>query len=173
MKPVRFWILFALMVIAQIIIYNYTPANPYVMIAILPVLVLLIPIKYSTHFALFIAFAIGLAADLLADGIIGLNVLALVPVAFCRKRIIALFFGDEMFARKKDISFARNGAGKISSAILTSQALFLAVYIWADLAGSRPFLFCILRFGASLLLSYPMGLLVTNCLTKETAGKWR
>jgi len=173
MRPARFWILFALMVIAQIILYNYTPANPYVMLTILPVAVLLIPIKYNTPVSLLVAFVAGLVADILADGLIGLNVFALVPVAFCREFIISLFFGEEMFARRKNISFARNGVGKVSLTILISQAIFLTFYICADLIGSRSFWFCLMRFFASLAMSFPLGLLVTNCLTKESEGKWK
>jgi len=173
MRPIRFWLLFALMVISQAILYNYTPANPYVMISILPVIILLIPIKYVTQLLLLIAFGVGLFADLMADGLLGLNIFALVPVAFLRNNIISLYFGEEMFARKKNISFARNGVTKISFAILTSQAIFLIIYIFADVVGSRSFLFCVIRFFASLLVSFPIGLLVTNCLTKEFDRKWK
>lgn len=173
MKAGRFWTTYILMVIAQMIICNYCPASPYIMISILPVIVLLIPIRYSTNVALLTAFVTGLAVDFLADGLPGLNAFALVPVAFLRKGITTLIFGEEIFARKENVSIAKHGIGKVSFAIIISQTLFLTLYIWADLAGSRSFMFCLTRFAASLALTYPIALLVANCLTKEDRGQWR
>ena len=84
MKETRFLVNFLLLLIVQICIANFFRLSQYVMLSILPAMILLIPIRHGTIPALFIAFATAVAVDLLSDGLLGLNVLALVPVAFCR-----------------------------------------------------------------------------------------
>jgi Ca2+/Na+ antiporter len=81
----------------QILICNYLHVTPYVMLSILPVMILMLPIRFGTFFAMILAFVSGLAVDFLSEGVIGLNALALVPVALARKGIIYLIFGSEFF----------------------------------------------------------------------------
>ena len=174
MKQTRFFINFLLLLMVQICIANFFRLSQYVMLSILPAMILLIPIKRGTIPALFIAFATGVAVDLLSDGLLGLNIVALVPVAFCRIGIIRLIFGDEVFARKEDISIPRQGIWKMSFALILAQALFLAIYIWADGAGTRPLWFSGIRFAASLAGGYILSLLVAGILAPErTSGTRR
>jgi len=171
MKNTRFLTTFLLLLLVQICIANFFRLSQYVMLSILPAMILLIPIRHGTIPALFIAFATGLAVDLLSDGLLGLNVFALVPVAFCRVGIIRLIFGDEVFARKEDISIPRQGLWKMSVAIIMAQALFLILYIWADGAGTRPLWFSGIRFAASLAGGYILSIFVANILAPErTSG---
>lgn len=168
----RFWLTFILMVIAQMVICNYFPASPYVMISILPAIVLLIPIQYGTPMALVVAFVTGLCVDFLSDGVPGLNAFSLVPVAFCRKNIVSLIFGEELFARKENVSFAKHGAVKVALALLFAEFIFFLLYIHMDIAGTRPFSFRLLRFVLSLSVSSPLALLVADRLTKEDRKRW-
>ena len=153
---------------AQLLLSTYANFTPYVMVTMLPVMVLCMPIRMGTVLAMVIAFATGLSVDLLSEGLLGLNALALVPVAFARNSIIRLIFGGELFAREEDFSIHRNGFWKVLVAIVLSTALFLAVYIWADGAGTRPLLFNAIRFGASLVASTLLSLLVVNLLAPDS-----
>ena len=168
MKKGSFYLTYVLLVIAQMLICNYLHLSPYVMLSILPVMVLCIPLRVSTIGAMLIAFFTGLSVDLLAEGILGLNALALVPVALVRKSVVRLIFGDELFARKEDFSVRKNGFGKVALAIFLVQALFLLVYIWADGAGTRPLSFNAIRFGASLLAGWAVSLLLVDVLAPDT-----
>lgn len=167
MKEGRFFFSFVLLLIAQICICNFFRFSQYVMLSILPTMILMIPIKRNTITALLIAFLSGAAVDFFSDGLMGLNILALVPVAFLRFTIIRLVFGEEVFARQEDISLPRQGSYKMSLAITMAQALFLIVYIYADGAGTRPFLFSCIRFGASLVAGVILSLLVARILEIE------
>lgn len=165
-RPV-FWFIYILLVIVQLLLTNYLRVSPYLMLSILPVMVLCISIRVGTLGAMLIAFASGLAVDYLSEGMLGLNALALVPVAYLRNGIIRLIFGNELFARQEDFSLQRNGFGKVMLALLLAQSLFLLIYIWVDGAGMRPFTFNAIRFGVSLvagmLFSLPvMGLLAPD-----------
>ena len=168
MKKSGFWLIYIILLVAQLLLSTYANFTQYVMVTMLPVMVLCMPIRMGTVLAMVIAFATGLSVDLLSEGLLGLNALALVPVAFARNSIIRLIFGGELFAREEDFSIHRNGFWKVLVAIVLSTALFLAVYIWADGAGTRPLLFNAIRFGASLVASTLLSLLVVNLLAPDS-----
>ena len=163
----HFFLTYFLLLILQILICNYLNLSQYVMLSILPVLILMLPVRFGTFFAMILAFVSGLAVDFLSEGVIGLNALALVPVALARKGIIQLVFGSEFFARKENISVSKHGVAKISVALVMAQGLFLLVYIWADGAAMRPFLFNLIRFFASLLAGLLLSLLFSRTLESD------
>lgn len=168
MKRPGFWLIFLLLLIAQLLLSTYANFSPYVVISLLPVMILCIPIRVSTYITLLVAFVSGLAVDFLSEGLLGLNALALVPVALARVSIIRLIFGEELLARKEDFSVKRSGLGKVIVAILLSVAVFMAVYVWVDAAGTRPLLFNFLRFAASLAVSSVLSILVIDLLAPDS-----
>ena len=167
MRQTPYFLAYVLLVLAQLLITNYLHLTPYLMLSILPVLVLTIPLRISTVGALCITFATGLGVDLLAEGVLGINTVALLPVAFVRRGLVNLLFGDELFARKEDFSIHRNGFAKVFAAMVVAQALFLALYIWADGAGVRPFWFNAARFGVSFAAGLAVSLLVIDTLAPD------
>lgn len=168
MRKSGFYLVYALLLIVQMVISNYFHLTPYVMLSILPVMVLCLPIRIPPVGTMVIAFVTGLLVDLLSEGLLGINALALVPVAFARNGILRMIFGGELFARNEDFSASRNGFGKVAVAILIAQAIFLAVYVWADSAGTRPGWFNALRFGASLAAGFAVSLIVVEPLAPDT-----
>lgn len=167
MRKAEFWIVYLLLLVAQLLLSNYFHVTPYIMLTLLPVMVLCIPIRVGPVGAMLIACATGLAVDYLSEGVFGLNALALIPVAYARNGIISLVFGREMFARQEDFSVSRCGFGKVAVSILISLVLFLAVYVWADGAGSRPLWFSAARMGASLAASFLVSLLTLGVLAPD------
>lgn len=165
--PQHFGLVYCLLAIAQIIIGNCFYLSSYVSLSILPVMILCIPLNISTPAAMVIAFATGLATDVLSEGLIGLNALAAVPVAFVRTQIIRIIFGEELIERQESFSFRKFGAIKISLAIIIAQAVFLAVYILADGAGTRPLWFNAARFAASLSAGYVLSMIVAGVITPD------
>ena len=148
-KPV-FWLIYVLLVVGQLLLTHFLRVSPYLTLCILPVLVLCIPIRVGTPVVMAIAFSTGLAVDLLGEGVLGLNTLALVPVGLLRNSIIRLIFGTEVFARREDFSVRRNGLGKVLLAVLIALAVFFVPFVWVDGAGTRPFGFNFLRVLCSL-----------------------
>lgn len=167
MKQNSFLLTYILLLIGQILLCNYFHVTQYIMLSILPVMIMCIPTKYNTTIALCTAFVTGLIVDMLVEGIIGLNILSLVPVAFIRQKTVKAIFGEELFTRGDNFSIGRYGAGKVSFAILIAQALFLAIYILADGAGTRPIWFNAARFGASLLAGYLLSLFVVEIMSPD------
>ena len=168
MRKNSYYFVFFLLAVVQMLICNYLNLSAYLMLTILPVMILCVPLRLPTFWTMLLAFVTGLAVDLLSEGLLGLNALALVPVAFVRKEIIRLIFGDELFARKEDFSVRKNGFGKVAAAIFLVQALFLVIYIWADGAGTRPLAFNAIRFGVSLAAGWALSLLIIDILAPDT-----
>lgn len=164
MRDGRFFLLFFLLLVAQILVSNFLNFSQYLFINILPALILCVPIRIKTHWLLIIAFITAFLADFFAGGMLGLTGVALLPVAFLRNGIIRLVFGDEVFSRQEDLSMARQGTLKASLAILLMLTVFLVIYIWVDAAGTRTFWFLTLKFFLSLIASYLVSLLVTETL---------
>ncbi|MCQ2134661.1 MAG: hypothetical protein MJY88_06805 [Bacteroidales bacterium] len=163
----NFFLYYILLVIAQVLICEWFNLSAYVMLSILPALVLCIPTKFSTTSSLLIAFATGFMVDFMAEGVIGLNILALVPVAAAREHVIRFVFGEEPLVREDSISIRKYGIGKVIFSIVLVQSLFLLVYIIADGAGARPFIFNILRFACSLLAGSALSVFIVDILTSE------
>ena len=161
-----FW-MYLILVVAQMVICNYFYLSYYITLRLIPALILLMPINIGTVEAMVAAFITGFAVDALAEGVIGLNILALVPVAYLRRHILSLVFGREIFAREENVSIRKHGLGKVIVALLMAQALFLMIYIWADTAGTTPFWFDLARFVGSLLVSLPLSLLAEDLLEDQ------
>ena len=162
-----FWIAYILLLIAQLLLSNYFHVTPYIFLTLLPVMVLCIPIRMGTVSAMLIACLSGLVIDFLSEGVLGLNALSIIPVAYARNGIIGLIFGPELFARKEDFSVGRCGFGKVAAALFLSLLIFLVIYIWADGAGTRPLWFNGLRLLASLGASFLLSLLTLNVLAPD------
>lgn len=157
-------LIFLLLLLAQIVICNFLHVTPYIMLSILPVMILCLPVRYGPVVSMIIAFASGMAVDLLAEGVPGLNTAALLPVAFARFQIIRLVFGSELFARGEDFTTQKSGMGKVTVAILLAQTLFLVIYIWLDGAGIRPLWFNALRFVCSLAAGVAVSIFVADLM---------
>lgn len=163
----NFGLLYVLMLLCQIALCNYSPLGPYIMLSALPAMVFCIPLRISTTLCLIIAFFSGLAVDWLSEGLIGINAASLVPVAMARKGIIRIFFGEDLLSRNDSFSFGKFGALKISAALISATALFLAVYVILDGAGTRPPLYNLIYFGVSLVCNWVLALIVTRILTPD------
>ena len=121
MRKVGFFAIYAILVVAQLLISNYFHITQYILLTILPIMVLCIPLKVSTSVSMVIAFVTGIVVDLLSEGLLGLNALALVPVAFARKEMVRLIFGEELLSRGEDFSVRRSGLGQVVMAIALAQ----------------------------------------------------
>lgn len=158
---------FIFLLICQMFLSNYNCLGPYIMLTMLPTMILCLPTSVGTFTSMIIAFGCGFATDLFAEGLLGLNVAALLPVAFCRKGLIRIFLGEDLIVRKDNFSIRKNGIAKVSFAQIIACAIFLATYIFLDGAGTRPFWFCASKFLVSLGCCWVLGLCVINILTVD------
>lgn len=160
----NFMTMYILIVVVQLLICNYFHVSAYLTLSLLPCAILCLPMKIGTSLAMLIAFVTGLTVDFLAEGIIGLNALALVPVAGARRGICELVFGKELIASGDDVSMRKYGVETMIIALVLAQSLFLLIYIWADGASARPIMFNILRFIISLIVGIALSLVIAQML---------
>lgn len=160
-----FFILYLTLVVVQLIITNYLNLSAYVMISILPIIILRIPYRIGTKCAMLIAFITGLIIDMLSEGVAGLNVIALVPVALCRNFITSLLFGDEIIERDEEFTTKKFGFGKVFFAISIAQSIFFIIYLLCDGAFVRPFIFTLERFLLSLIVSTLLSVAIVDITT--------
>jgi hypothetical protein len=165
----RFTTYFILLLAAQILLCNFLNISPYLMLSILPVLILAIPSSIPTVGAMLIAFATGLAVDFLSEGVIGLNAASLLPVAYVRRDLSALIFGEKFNDTSEPFSVKNNGVWKMIFAILVSQTIFLLVYFWAEGAFmTRTLGFNLLRFGVSLSAGVLLSVLIAETCASQS-----
>ena len=169
MRKSSFWLVYALLLVAQLVLCNYANVTPYVCVTILPVMVLFLPIRIKPVAAMLIAFGTGLCVDFLSDGLLGVNAISLVPVAFLRDYVIEFVFGRELFTRGEDFSVRLHGFSKVFISTFIVTVVFLAIYIWVEAAGARSFQFNLLRFIYSLAASMVVSILCFQSLSAHSA----
>ena len=89
------------------------------------------------------------------------------PVALVRRMLLASIFGSDTVERGESISIYKNGFFRIAGALGIVISLFLAIYLFADNAGTRSFWFNLLRFVVSFPPSLLVGLLSFNVLNPK------
>ena len=173
MKYRHFYLTYVLIMLVQMIVCNFIYIPPFITLTTLPILIMMLPIETGTIKAMVIAFVTALALDLLSDGLLGLNCLALVPVALLRRPLISLVFGREVFARNENIPDFSRSAFSFSVGSILCLSLFLAIYILADGAGTRPFWFNLTRFVASLVADYVVAIIVSIAFNSTAnSSRW-
>lgn len=163
---------FILLFVVQLLVWNFFSFLQYVFIVFLPVMLLCQPVERGTIRLMLLAFVVGVSADFLVNGQLGLTALALVPVAALRRPVIQLVFGHELIARGEELSFHRQRYTRFITATLILTAVFLLVYLWVDGAGMYSLSFLALKYGISLLASTAVSIPIAYLLLEESTGKW-
>lgn len=162
MRDRGFFLIFLIAVAAQILANNFLNLSQFVLVSCLPGLILCVPVRIKTPFLLIITFITGFFVDLLAGGMIGLTLVALLPVAFARNWLFGLILGNDTLSRMESLSVSKQGSNRISIILILMILLYFIIYIWTDSAGTRPFWFNAVKLVSSTLVSYVVCLLVVK-----------
>ena len=171
MRP-RFVISFIAMIAIQIMLGGLLNLTQYLVISILPVMIICLPITFSTSRVLLVAFLTSLVVDFFTDGAMGLSAVALLPVAVTRNSLIRLVFGSELLSRREDISIHKQGTGKVLLAIFLATTLYCLVFVPVDCAGTRPLSFIAPRILLSVAVSTALSYYVAGVLAPREADRW-
>ncbi len=164
MKQGRFWVIFAVLSLAQALISNYFLFSQYVLISLLPLLIVSLPSRYKTPVALLIAFATGFVVDFIASGTLGLTSCALLPLAALRIPLLRLVSGEEILTERDDSPVGHQTTPALVLTMALACLVFFTVFVWVDAAGTRPFWFNALRMLASTAVSTVLCVLLGNFL---------
>lgn len=158
-KFIATWLL---LLAIQAVICDCMFLGPLVTVSLLPAMVMFIPLHTRTEVTMLIAFAAGFAVDWASDGVLGLNMAALVPVALVQKPLVRLFIGEDTVVRTEALSVKKSGWTRMLALVTVATAVFLTVYVTVDGAGERTFGFSALRFAVSLAADVPFGAAVIH-----------
>jgi len=172
MKNARNTLIFIILLIAQMLLISYFNFSQLIILTILPAMMLLTSTKNGPVKSMLLAFVVGFTVDFFTGNALGLTSLALVPVGLLRRPIFKLTYGQEIFARNEEISIRKYGWMKFIISCTIANTLFFLVFIWADGAGMRPFLFNFLKTLLSLAVSTVISLTVAPILCREENSKW-
>ena len=145
MKAGRYFLIFALLCLAQALISNYFLFSQYVLISLLPLLILSLPSRYGTPAGLLIAFATGFVVDFIGGTTLGLTSVALLPLALLRLPILRVVSGEEILSERDDTPVSHQSTNGFVLTMIIGCILFFTVYVWVDAAGTRPGWFNMLR----------------------------
>ncbi len=165
----KFIVTWILLVVCQIVICDCIFLGPMVTVTMLPALVMFLPLYTRTEVSMLIAFAAGFAVDWLSDGVLGLNMAALVPVALMQKPLVRLFIGEDTVVRTEALSVGKSGWMRMLALVTVATAVFLLIYVVLDGAGERSFGFTAARFGCSLAASLPLMAIVIHIFSTRNA----
>jgi hypothetical protein len=93
-------IIYAVVILLQIIINNYVYLGPMVYICLIPLLVMYLPLDQKPYISLIIAFGLGLIIDILSDGVLGLNAGAATLLALVYKPLFYPVFQKNNYSKK-------------------------------------------------------------------------
>lgn len=162
MKDQRYFLIFVILLVIQMILDNYVNLSQYLFLTMLPAIIMCIPMRHGLSFSLLVAFIAGVAVDFFGGGVLGMTSAALLPVALLRNPIFRLCFDSETVSRIDEISIKKMGFFRLLICAALELTVFLVLYIWIDGAGTRTLGFNLLRF----LLSFAVGILLSAVTIK-------
>ena len=162
MKTGRYFIIFAILTLAQALISNYFLFSQYILISLLPLLIISIPSRYNTPVTLGLAFAAGFIVDFVGGGTLGLTSCALLPLALLRITLLRLVSGEEILSDRNDSPVTHQTTAEQVLTMVLGCLLFFTIYVWIDAAGTRPFWFNAVRAILSTVVSALLCVLLGN-----------
>ena len=167
MNQTRYFVTIALLCLAQILAGNYLYLSQYIVLSLLPLVVMSLPIRYSTNFALGLAFLAGLLVDFLSSGILGISSCSLLLLALLRIPILNLVSGEEVLTHKDSAPTGHQSGRAVFLTMLLGSLVFFIPYVFVDAAGTRPFWFNVTRIVLSSALSAALMAFLNSFLFRE------
>lgn len=126
-----------ILLLCQVILGGYINIWPLLYIAVFPQIILIAPPAISKALCLLTAFVLGMGADLLADGVPGLNAAALVAMAYFRLPILKLVLSKANIENNENLPITSRYVEipKLLIITLLCFLIFFTVYVLIDFAG--------------------------------------
>ena len=159
----------ALLIICQILLSEYVNIWPLLYIAIFPQFIILLPPALNRTVHMLIAFALGMAIDIFADGVLGLNAAALVAMAYIRPWFLKITLSKANLDTSDNQPLLPRTVEIQKLAVLNCcmLAVFFFVYILLDSAGSFPFWYTILKIVVCVIVNCVISLICSRVLFEK------
>lgn len=163
MKGVRYIYYFLMILLLQLFITRYGQLE-WMYISLLPAMIMCLPTVLPTSVNCIIAFALGITVDFCADGVMGLNTIALLPLAAINRSMLSLVISEELVERGYSFSFHQHGIFKIGLLLFIYLCIFFLIYILMDTNPQKDFAMTVTKLLCSTASSMVFGLIVCNVL---------
>ena len=159
----------ALLIICQILLSEYVNIWPLLYIAIFPQFIILLPPAINKIVHLLIAFVLGMAIDIFADGVLGLNAAALVAMAYVRPSFLKITLSKANLDTTDNQPLLPRTVEIQKLAMLNGcmLAIFFLVYILLDSAGSFPLWYTILKIAVCTTVNCIISLICSKVLFEK------
>ena len=151
----RYIILYLVMVLAQVVVFNnlvlFNCAVPLVFIY----LVICLPASLSTNKSMTVAFLTGLLVDAFSDSY-GMNALACTVLAFVRKPVFHLYVSRDEDPTVQPLTMHSLGVPQFMKYALTMTLIYMVVYFIAEAFNFFNFERMLLRIVASTVYTFLM-----------------
>ena len=147
---------------------NHVYLGPLVYICIIPLLVMYLPLDQKPYVSLAIAFGLGLAIDLLSDGVLGLNAGAATLVALVSKPIFYPIFQKNNYSKKFIPPVRESNFWHHVLYLLIIIAIYFLFYIAFDGLGRTSVLISIARLFANIAVNLALAIAIDVTLFNKS-----
>ncbi len=153
-------IIYAVVILIQVIMNNYVNLGPMVYICLVPLLVIYLPLDQKNYLTLIIAFGLGLLIDILSDGVLGLNAGAATLVALVYKPLFYPIFQKNNYSKKYILPIRESGLWHHVLYLLIILAIYFLFYIAFDGLAKTTLLVSLIRYLVNILVNLAIALAI-------------
>ena len=161
-------IVYAVVILLQVIINNYVNLGPLVYICLIPLLIVYLPLDQKPYISLIIAFGLGLIIDILADGVLGLNAGAATLVALVYKPIFYPIFQKNNYSKKYIPPIRESGVWHHVLYMLIILAIYFLFYIAFDGLATTTVGVSLIRYLLNIAINLAVALVVDLTLFNKS-----
>ena len=161
-------IVYAVVILLQVILDNYVNLGPMIYVCLIPLLIVYLPLDQKPYISLIIAFGLGLLIDILADGVLGLNAGAATLVALVYRPIFYPVFQKNNYSKKYIPPISESGIWHHVLYMTIILAIYFAFYIAFDGLAVSTLLSSLLRYFLNIAVNLALVLIVDYTLFNKS-----
>lgn len=156
-RDLKYIIIAFILLIGQGLIDSFIHISLYIHLSVLPYIILAMPYRNSTISNTTTAFVIGIIADILGGGILGLNTAALTAAGFAKKGLVGALINKDLLEKESRPTPQITGLGRYAVLATFIILIYLGVYLAVESIGSWSWMLNILR----MIFSFAVNLFIT------------
>lgn len=153
-------IIYAVVILLQVILNNYVNLGPMVYLCLIPLLIIYLPLDQKNYVSLIIAFGLGLIIDILSDGVLGLNAGAATLVALVYKPLFYPVFQKNNYSKKYIPPIRESDLWHHALYLLIILAIYFFFYIAFDGLAKTTLLVSAIRYLVNIAVNLVLALVI-------------
>ncbi len=155
-RDFKYIVIAIILIIGQGLIDSFIHISLYLHLSLLPYIILAMPYRNSTLANTIIGFIVGIVADLLGGGIIGINAAALTAAAFAKRGLVMALINKDLLEKENRPTPQITGIGKYSILAFFILLIYIVAYTSLESLGYWSWILFILRTAISLVANLLM-----------------